>query len=357
MMGRLQMSIKNPGSILSAVICILVTLAITSPAPAQDNSGPYTLRFNPETGRNYTYLVSTTGTSGDNISVGSEHFSFQAESTAEGNFHMTAIGEAVPENARLGIRFQRAYWPEFSWTIDSLGYMSVEEGQPFPPFRNVPMLPSEPVSEGSTWSGGPIGILPDPNAGTIPFTYESILTSVAEYEGDMCAIIETRYTVAMPEAAQSLMPFLGLVQGDAPDSEQAGQGAPVGGVVDGSRAHKAGFQPGDIITEAEGQRIRSWGGLQEILPQLVPEKTVEFKVMRGDQEITIEVAPEGVPLASISASGKMVSTCYFSIERGIPLKTDLISDGLAFTMTNSNGEVMERTADIHIVMEYEYGGR
>jgi membrane-associated protease RseP (regulator of RpoE activity) len=165
-------------------------------------------------------------------------------------------------------------------------------------------------------------------------------------------LIESDYTVALPPDAKSYMPFLGLVQGDNP--EQAGTGAPIGGVVENSRANLAGVQPGDFIIAAAGQRIRGWGGLEEILPVLVPEMPVLFRVRRGDQEFDISVAPEGVPLVAISGAGGLHSTCYFSLSRGIPLKTDVTSADLVFTLTNAQGETEEKEAYIQLVMEYQH---
>jgi len=343
-------------SVLIAVL--FLTISVSSPALGQDDSGPYTLRWNPETGRVYTYMFSTSGSIGDNISVATENFTIQIDDAGDGLLQMRANGDSIPDSARLGLRFQRTYWPEFTFTVDSLGNYEAPAGQPFPVFLNIPILPDGAVSEGFSWSGGPVGILPDPNVGTIPFTFESTISSIADYQGDMCALIVSDYSVSLDDDAQSFIPFMGLVEGDPPgDNEQAGQGAPVSGVVEGSRADQAGILPGDFITAAEGQRIRSWGGLEEILPQLVPDKPVDFLVRRGEDEFSVEIAPEGVPLAWISASGGLSSTCYFSIERGIPLKIDLVSNDLVFTLTNPEGEEVQREADIHIVMEYQYGGR
>ncbi len=336
---------------------VLILCLLSSPTFAQDDDS-YLLKWSPETGRSYTYRVSTTGLLGDNYVGTAENFTIQFDSFDGGLYQVIAEGETVPDGARLGIRFQRSYWPDFPYTIDELGHTDVATGQPFPVFYNIPILPDGPVVEGTTWSGGPIGILPDPNVAAIPFTFDSTVTSISNYDGELCALIETTYEVALDDGAQSFMPFLGLVQGDPPsESEQAGQGAPIGGVVEDSRAHEAGIEPGDLIIEAEGQRIRAWGGLEEILPQLVPEVSLVLVVLRGEEEIDIEIAPEGVPLAWIAGTGGLRSTCYFSIERGIPLKTDLTSENLVFVLTNAEGVEIERDVSLHIVMEYLYGGR
>jgi hypothetical protein len=324
-------------------------------ASAEDSSAGVTLRWSPKQGDKLTCNVSSTGTHDGNVLGRTENFTISVGSIAEGKIQFVATGEPVPNNAPLAYRFQRAVFPEFKYTVDPLGNTDSPVGQPFPLFINIPVLPSEPVSEGSTWSGGPIGILPDINAGPIPFTFTSKVESIAEYHGEKCAQIETDYKVALPADAKSLMPFLGLVQGDEP--KVPGNGAPIGGVVKDSRANKANIQPGDVIIAAEGQRIRGWGGLKEILPLLVPDKPVKFKVRRGDQELDIEVAPEGIPLVSISAKGGLHSTCFFSLDSGIPLKIDLTSEDLTFTLTNAKGETEEKHASpLHITMDYEREG-
>jgi len=338
---------------------LIILLAVASPSIGQDEgateSESYLLRWSPTEGERYTYMLSTSGIRGEAIAVRSEDFTIEVVEASEGVFSLVARGEPVPDGARLGLRFQRSLFPQFAYTVDSLGSTTSSPGQPFPPFLNIPILPEREVAVGATWSGGAVAILPDANVGSIPFEFESTLSSTADFMGEECAVIETAYTVALEEKARSLMPFLGLVEGDEP--EQPGTGAPIGGVVEGSRAHEAGIEPGDLIVAAEGQRIRGWGGLEEILPLLVPDMPVDFTVERGEEEFSVEVAPEGLPLAWISGAGGLRSTCYFSIARGIPMRVDLASEDLVFTLTNAEGETEERPADIHIVLEYKWGGR
>ncbi len=343
---------------------VLLTLLLSSfaaaPSFAQDDdsdSDIFWLRWKPELGAVYTYMLSTSGTHGESIMVNTENFRIEVVDIGgppNDYISLVAWGEDVPENAPLAFRFQRSLFPEFPYTVDSYGNTEAMTGQPFPPFLNVPILPEDRITEGMSWAGGPVGILPDANVGAIPFTCSSTVTSIADYRGDECVFIDTVYEVAIEEGKQSFMPFLGLVEGDV--GEEAGQGAPVGGVVEDSRAHEAGIEPGDFIIEAEGQRIRGWGGLEAIIPVLVPEMPVEFRVRRGDEEFEIEITPEGVPLAFISATGGLRSTCYFSIERGIPMKIDLVSEDLIFTLSNAEGEEDVREIDLHYILEYQRGG-
>ncbi|MCX6646783.1 MAG: PDZ domain-containing protein [bacterium] len=339
---------------------LLGFLILALPSTAQESSSEstsdtYLLRFNPEPGAVYTYSVSTSGNRGERIAVMSENYTLTVGDEGELGFAIVAEGEDVPEGAALGYRFQRAYYPQFPYSINELGETDISYGQPFPPFINIPLLPEGEVGIGSTWSGGPVGILPDKNVGTIPFTYESTLTSVASFRGENCAVIETNYSVVMAEPVQSLRPFLGIVEGDPP--EVPGDGALVGGIVNGSRAEDAGILPGDLIIAIEGERIRGWGGLEEIMPLVVPEKELELTVMRGDEELDFVIIPEGAPVADVTASGGLKSTCMFSLDRGIPLKVDLKSENLVFMLRTSEEETEEKQADIHFVWEYQYAGR
>jgi hypothetical protein len=339
------------------VFLMLVGVIITgsgSAFSAQEtgNGSSYLLRWGPQEGGQHVYVVSVSGTKGESVAVSTEDFTIRVVEVVDGVTHFVAAGEPVPEGARLGYRFQRALFPSFPYTVDPLGRFEVRRGQPFPVVLNMPLFPEEEVAIDSEWSGGPVDILPDANVGAIPFVYTSTLASVADFRGEQAAVIETEYTVCLPEDAKSVAPFLGLVEGDPP--ETAGQGAPIGGVVEGSRAHEAGIQPGDFIIAAEGQRIRGWGGLEEILPFLVPEVPVEFRVLRGEEELEVEIAPEGIPVAALSATGGLHSTCFFSIQRRIPLKVDVSSRGLVFIVTDAEGESEERAADLHVVLEYQY---
>jgi hypothetical protein len=338
-----------------AALCFAVILSIPPNASAQEQNGTdYTLRWSPAVDSEYEYSLSISGTHNGNVTVRTEDFVVRVVDESDGAFHFDATGEPVPPSARLGYRFQRALFPTFPYTVDELGNHMVPRGQPFPPFVNIPILPEEPVEVGGTWSGGPVGILPDPNVGFVPFTYESTLDSVVDYRGQMCAVIKTDYTVALQPDTVSSVPFLGLVEGDPP--EEPGQGAPVGGIVEGSPAHEAGIQPGDFIIAAQGQRIRGWAGLMEILPFLVPDVEVEFTVKRGDEELRIKFAPEAVPVANVTAVGGLTSLCYFSLDEGIPLKVEVSDQDLVFTLSAEGMEPEVRPMNIRIVLDYQYEG-
>jgi len=341
---------------LTAGTLLFLGLAIStapwSAAGAQDEVEGYTLRYAPVDGTTYVYNLTTRGTSGESVVVNTESFTFDVVENREGSFSYTVSGEQMPENAPLGIRFQRALFPECNYIIQPDGSTYPEKVQPIPQFYNVPVFPDTPVIVGDTWSGGPVDVLPDMNVGAIPFTYVSTLTEIASFRGQQCVVIETDYSAALPDGAVSYMPFIGVVEGDQTE-DQLGQGALVGGVVEDSAAREAGIEPGDLIIEAEGQKIRGWGGLEAIMPVIPPGQAVEFKVKRSDEELDIEITPVGVPLANISATGGLHSICYFSIETGIPLKIDIESIDLAFTLVNSAGESDRRSVEFSYILEYQ----
>lgn len=337
--------------LVALILCVQVS---ASGAFAQGAGESYLLRWAPQPQSRAVYMLSSRTTRGESIGVRSERLTLRARAVEDGRTEFTVTGEPSPPNAPLAYRFQRALFGVMTFTVDELGNAEIPAGQPLPPFVNVPVFPERAVREGESWSGGPVAVFQDVNVGEVPFTYTSTLKAVEIYRGQRCAVIESEYQVALPEGASSGMPFLGIVQGD--ETGERGQGAPVGGVIENSPAHAAGLQAGDIITKAQGERIRGWGGLEELVPVLVPGRTVEFHVRRGEVEIKVEITPERVPLATVSASGGLHSTCYFSLEKGIPLKIDLVSQDLRFVLTDAEGNSDERVADIHYVMEYEYGG-
>lgn len=192
--------IKRAVLFLSLSLIVVGLLPIMSSTAQQDQ--PLTLRWNPKAGYAATFMLSTSGTAGQNISVRTENYTIRVDSLDGGVAHFTAHGEIVPDSAPLPFRFQRALFPQFMYTVDPLGEMVVPDGQPFPLFQNVPILPEEPISVGSTWSGGPVGILPDVNVGPIPFTFTSSVTSIEIFKGEKCAVIGTDYKVDFPSGRE-----------------------------------------------------------------------------------------------------------------------------------------------------------
>jgi serine protease Do len=64
-------------------------------------------------------------------------------------------------------------------------------------------------------------------------------------------------------------------------------GAFVGSVLEDSPADRAGIQPGDIITEIDGQPIDDWTDLTNAVADLAPGTRTVFTVRRNGDEITV----------------------------------------------------------------------
>ena len=80
---------------------------------------------------------------------------------------------------------------------------------------------------------------------------------------------------------------------DDPTAKKLGMSAPkgalVGDVVQGGPAHKAGFQPGDVILEFGGKTIDDGGNLPWIIARSKAGTPVKVKVLRGGKEYGVEV--------------------------------------------------------------------
>ena len=66
-------------------------------------------------------------------------------------------------------------------------------------------------------------------------------------------------------------------------------GAFVGSVFENSPAERGGIQPGDVITEIDGERLDDWTHLLNIVADLPPGRTSNFEVIRDNQTIDLRV--------------------------------------------------------------------
>lgn len=83
-----------------------------------------------------------------------------------------------------------------------------------------------------------------------------------------------------------------IYTGTIPDFTASGvKGMKISGVQGGSPAEKAGLQAGDVIVEVGGHKIGSLQDYADVLRALKPDKTIGIVVMRGDQELKIEITP------------------------------------------------------------------
>lgn len=84
--------------------------------------------------------------------------------------------------------------------------------------------------------------------------------------------------------------FVGVTLDDARDGPEIFE------VVDGGPADEAGLQGGDIILEMDGERVRDAEDLHSLLGDYEPCDEVEIILLRGDDELSIEVTLGGVVL-------------------------------------------------------------
>lgn len=71
--------------------------------------------------------------------------------------------------------------------------------------------------------------------------------------------------------------------------------ASVGAVAPGSAAERAGFMPGDLITEIDGTRIERFQEVVSIV-QLRPDTALAIRVSRGGREVGLVAVPEAIDL-------------------------------------------------------------
>jgi hypothetical protein len=80
-------------------------------------------------------------------------------------------------------------------------------------------------------------------------------------------------------------PILGV----RPGSEQDPRGVPIAGVTPGGPAASAGMKDGDVVVSVAGKPVRNVPDLTHVLSGLEPGKTVEVRVLRGDEELRLDV--------------------------------------------------------------------
>ncbi|HEY8536394.1 MAG TPA: PDZ domain-containing protein [Vicinamibacterales bacterium] len=77
-----------------------------------------------------------------------------------------------------------------------------------------------------------------------------------------------------------------------PEQLKTGSGAVVERVQEGSPAAKAGLKTGDVITEFDGERVRSARHLARLVGETPPGRDVSVTVRRGGDTVTLSVSPE-----------------------------------------------------------------
>jgi len=67
-------------------------------------------------------------------------------------------------------------------------------------------------------------------------------------------------------------------------------GALIAGVLQGGPADKAGFKPGDVLTEVEGKPVPDRSAMLNLVAALKPGSHAHMKVHRGKQDLMLDVA-------------------------------------------------------------------
>lgn len=91
--------------------------------------------------------------------------------------------------------------------------------------------------------------------------------------------------------------FLGIAGGTRPlpprVAAEVGQprGVEIAEVTEGSPAQRAGLWPGDIITRLDGHVVDGAGSLQALLTEEAIGSTLEVRILRGNQQLSLSIAP------------------------------------------------------------------
>ena len=91
---------------------------------------------------------------------------------------------------------------------------------------------------------------------------------------------------------------IGVSIRDLEAGASAAAGAQVESVRDESPAAKAGIKDGDVITEFDGERVRSARQLSRLVTETPAGRTVPLKVARDGRQIDLQVTPEPATMMS-----------------------------------------------------------
>ena len=148
-----------------------------------------------------------------------------------------------------------------------------------------------PINPGN--SGGPLL-----NARGEVIGVNSQIASQAAGGGIGFAVPSNTVRDVLPELEKGAAPqhaYLGVSTAPA----QNGGGAQVGQVTAGGPAAEAGLQPGDVITEVDGDQVGEPEDVAKAIEDDKPGDRIEVKVQRGGSEQTLEVTlgqrPDQVP--------------------------------------------------------------
>lgn len=121
-------------------------------------------------------------------------------------------------------------------------------------------------------------------------TIAAAMVSAAQAESEQQAVVATpgrRIAVLGGRGVQIGVQIRDL----EPEQQKTGSGAVVEQVQDGSPAAKAGLRPGDVITEFDGERVRSARHLARLVGETPEGREVSVTVRRDSGTVTLSVSP------------------------------------------------------------------
>jgi serine protease Do len=74
--------------------------------------------------------------------------------------------------------------------------------------------------------------------------------------------------------------------------EASATGVVIEDVIEDSPADRAGFKQGDVVTEFDGERVRSVRSFTRLVSETPPRRTVQATIIRDGSRRTLEVTPE-----------------------------------------------------------------
>jgi regulator of sigma E protease len=127
--------------------------------------------------------------------------------------------------------------------------------------------------------------------------------------------------------------FLGL-----PVSFISGDGLMVHSVAANSSAKQAGIESGDIILEVEGQPVRRWGDVQNIVNSVDEEADVTLLLLRNGQNVTTALKPKFDPELQRRIIGVLLCWNLVSgVQEGSPAYEPAIRAGDTILSINGQG--------------------
>lgn len=121
------------------------------------------------------------------------------------------------------------------------------------------------------------------------------------------------------------------------------------GVAEGSPAENAGMQPGDLITEINGQPISSFNELRELTQQNL-DKEMSVTLQRGDETLSVSLVPRSRPpegegamgIASTDAAAAIEANTGLTYQDGPPqevLVSQSFGEAVQFSLSRT-GEIL-----------------